>query len=123
MIPAERQALANAAETLRGWPEVERVIVNTPAQAFDDLRASLGDDAALNSTELDAEFASATPVRTSGLNFYWPCTDTSNTNDSSGNGRNPTISGTIVNGATLFSGGGSAIAAIASYYNRLRASA
>ena len=59
-------------------------------------------DAALNSTELDAEFNSATPVRTTSLNFYWPCSTTSDTNDASGNGRNPTISGSITNGATLF---------------------
>ena len=59
-------------------------------------------DAALNSTELGAEFGSDVPVRTSGLNFYWPCSNTSDTNDASGNGRNPTISGSITNGATLF---------------------
>lgn len=63
-------------------------------------------DAALNSTELDAEFNSATPVRTTSLNFYWPCSTTSDTNDTSGNGRNPTISGTITNGAALFPFGG-----------------
>lgn len=66
-------------------------------------------DAALNSTELGDEFDSDVPVRTSGLNFYWPCSDTTDTNDQSGNGRNPTISGSITNGATLFPfGGGSA---------------
>lgn len=63
-------------------------------------------DAALNSTELDAEFNSATPVRTTSLNFYWPCSNTSDTNDASGNGRNPTISGSITNGAALFPFGG-----------------
>ncbi|MFB6937583.1 LamG-like jellyroll fold domain-containing protein [Streptomyces chartreusis] len=46
--------------------------------------------AELSQSEIEAEWASTTPVRTSGLWADWPLTDSSDLTDHSGNGRNLT---------------------------------
>ncbi len=50
----------------------------------------------LNQTQIEAEWASTTPVVTSGLWASWPLTDSTDLTDHSGNGRNLTAGSTAV---------------------------
>ncbi|MFC8515482.1 LamG-like jellyroll fold domain-containing protein [Streptomyces sp. NPDC057257] len=52
--------------------------------------------AELTQTEIETEWASATPVRTSGLWASWPLTDSTDLTDHSGSGRNLTAGSTAV---------------------------
>lgn len=52
-----------------------------------------------NSTEIDAQRHSATPVISSGLWAFWPLASAADTSDSSGNGRTLTMTGTVTDGA------------------------
>ena len=52
--------------------------------------------AELSQSEIEAEWASSTPVRTSGLWASWPLTDSTDLTDHSGNGRNLTAGTTAV---------------------------
>lgn len=52
--------------------------------------------AELTQSEIEAEWASTTPVRTSGLWANWPLTDSTDLTDHSGNGRNLSAGSTAV---------------------------
>lgn len=52
--------------------------------------------AELTQSEIEAEWASTTPVRSSGLWASWPLTDSTDLTDHSGNGRNLTAGSTAV---------------------------
>ena len=77
----------------------------------------------LNQAQIEAEWASTTPVVTSGLWADWPLTDSTDLTDHSGNGRNLTAGGTAVStednppiggsvtGSALFAFGGLAATA------------
>lgn len=52
-------------------------------------------DAALTTTELDAEMASATPVRTASLRANWPLTVHTDLNDTTANAYHLTAAGTL----------------------------
>lgn len=52
-------------------------------------------DVELSQSELEAEAASATPVRTANLRAYWPLANNTDTGDDSGNGYDLTFGGTL----------------------------
>lgn len=62
-------------------------------------------DVELTQTELEAEAASGTPVRTANLRAYWPLADNTDTGDDSGNGYNLTFGGTLTSETSPTFGG------------------
>jgi len=79
--------------------------------------------AELNQTEIEAEWASAAPVRTSNLWADWPLTDSTDLTDHSGNGRNLSAGTTAVSTEADPPLGGSVTGTAAAAFGGLTATA